>query len=418
MPMLKSRTTAYCLIAFLLPAISAQTTMASDFSLPFVSISDLGNVYSGWAAEAYDASTTYTNPAGLTLITKPQIIIAAVDVTGHTQFQGTATSLLGAPQTGTATGTAGGFAPLLYAAAPLAKNIVFGFGVNAPFGLGTNYPKNSIVRYAATRSQIVDVDLSPSLGVKINDKLSAGVGVDFQRLTVTLDNMYGLGIPPDSEGQNHLAGWGYGWHGGLLYQLMPSTRVGLSYNSQTMFHTTGDSEVFSTTGETRTTNQKANTPLPARAQVSIYHEVTPRWALMGSIFYDRWSTLNQITLKNTMTTVGITPVTILLQYHDTFDFAVGTNVKVTEKLMLRTGVQFFNTPSNNRDRSVTDPVGTMTLLGVGAHYQQNAYIGYDVGYAHDFFEQTVINFVTPFNTVIGHSTMGTNIFGLQVTCNI
>ncbi len=414
----KGKVTFCSFVALVLSLVSMQV-FASDFSLPFVSVSGLGNAYSGWAAEAYDASTTTTNPAGLVRITNPQLILAAVDVTGHTQFEGTATTPF-TSQTGSGTGTAGGLAPLFYLAIPLTKNVVFGFGVNAPFGLGTNYPNDSIMRYAATRSQIVDVDFSPSLGLKLNEQLSVGLGADFQRLTVTLNNMYGPPLAiPDVAGQNHLTVWGYGWHGGVLYQIMPTFRVGLSYNSQTMFHLTGDSEVFGPTGELRTTNQKANTPLPARAQLSIYRDITPRWSLMASLFYDRWSALNQIVLKNTMTPFGTTtPVTIPLQYHDTFDYAVGANFKATEKWLLRAGVQYFNTPSNNRNRSVADPVAQMLLVGIGAHYQHSSRLGVDIGYAHDFFRQAAINFVTPIATLIGHSTMGTNIYGLQATFNL
>lgn len=68
---------AGCTIILLQAAVSTQVC-ASDFSLPFVSVSGLGNAYSGWAADAYDASTTYTNPAGLVKIKSPQLIIAAV----------------------------------------------------------------------------------------------------------------------------------------------------------------------------------------------------------------------------------------------------------------------------------------------------------------------------------------------------
>lgn len=394
----------------------SQQSVASDFSLPFINGADLGNVYSGWAASANDASTAYANPAGLVRITQPQVVAAAVSVMGHTQFQGTSTTLVSS-QTGVANGVAGGFGPLLYFAAPISKNVVIGFGANSPFGLGTNYRTDSIVRYAATRTKIVDVDLGPSIGVKINEKLSLGLGFDAQRLTATLNSMYGPPFSvPDAELQNHLTGWGYGWHGGVLYQFMPTTRAGISYNSQTMFHTTGDSEVFGNTGEIRTTNQKASIILPSRTQLSIYHELTPRWALMGTVFYDHWSSLNQVTLKNTMTPFGtLTSATIPLQYHDTFDYAIGTNFKATEKWMFKTGVQYFNTPSNNRDRSVPDPIGQMILVGLGAHFQQNCHLGYDIGYAHDFFQQTVINYVTPFNTVIGHSNTGSNVFSAQIT---
>lgn len=37
----------------------------SDFNLPFVNTSGLGVAYADWATAASDASTAYTNPAGL-----------------------------------------------------------------------------------------------------------------------------------------------------------------------------------------------------------------------------------------------------------------------------------------------------------------------------------------------------------------
>jgi long-subunit fatty acid transport protein len=39
---------------------------ASDFNVPFVSASGLGNLYADWATNIDDSSNSFTNPAGLT----------------------------------------------------------------------------------------------------------------------------------------------------------------------------------------------------------------------------------------------------------------------------------------------------------------------------------------------------------------
>ncbi|OAI49759.1 hypothetical protein AYO45_02150 [Gammaproteobacteria bacterium SCGC AG-212-F23] len=395
-------------------------SFSSDFSLPFYNASELGNTYAGWAAYANDASTSYTNPAGLSRITNPQFIASAISVQGSVPFVGTASTPV-ASVTGKTNGSAGGFAPMLYLSAPVFnnKNIVLGFSENVPFGLGTDYAKTSLVRYAATRTQAVDLDLSPSAGFKINDQFSVGIGLDVQRITITLNHMFGPPLAiPDFEGQNHLNGWGVGYHAGVLYQFIPSTRVGVSFNSQSVFHTTGDSILFTPISEIRTTSQKINITLPARAQASLYHDLNRCWALMGSVLYTHWSTLQQVILQNTVTPIGVIPVIIPFQYHDTFDYAVGANFAPNNQWILRAGVQFLNAPSNARDRAPNDPTGKMRLVGIGTHYQQNKCIGYDLSYAHNFFGRTTINYVTPLASVIGHSHPSSDVFGAQLTWNI
>lgn len=405
----------FCIILSTLFTIPT-STYASDFNIPFINAADLGNTYAGWAASATDASTTYSNPAGLVKINHPQIVAGVLDIFGTTKFKGTTNSLF-MSESGRAHGTLGGLLPVVYVAKPITSNVVFGFGINAPFGLGSNYHKDSIVRYFATRSQIVVADVSPSLGFVVNDKFSVGLGVDVERAYLTLDNMYGLPpIIPDSEGQNHLFGTGVGYHAGALYQVTPATRLGISYNSQVMFHLSGSSEVYMPNNINFRVHQKASTALPSYAQASIYSNLSPRWAAMATVFYTHWSVVQHILLKNTVLPGGITtPVRLPFEYHNTVDFALGLTAKANEKWLLRTGVTFYGAPSNDRDRTVADPIGRMILVGLGAHYQYSPCQGYDIGYAHDFFKQTPIHTVIPFNTANGHSNSQSNIIGVQGT---
>jgi long-chain fatty acid transport protein len=397
---------------------------ASDFNVPFMNASGLGDAYADWATATDDASAAYSNPAALVKLNHQQLVLAPLGILGSAKYTG---SMMSPPppfpltENGSATSRIGAFMPSIYYASPKWHKLVFGFSQTTPFALGTSYAKDSITRYVATRSQIVVVDLSPSVGYEINDQVSVGFGLDAARLAFTLNSMSRSPFPgPDFEGQNHLSGWGFGWHGGVLYNVLPTkTRIGLSFNSMMMFHSYGNSESYTPFGTFRTTNQKSFAPLPARTQLSIHQEIGSRWAVMGTVFYTNWNTFQKLTMRNVQIPTGATiSVTIPFEYHNTFDYSIGTSFQATDKWLLRTGLQWMNTPSNNRDRGVTDPIGSAIVWGVGAHYQQNAMLGYDMSIGHSFFKQEPVNLVTPAATFSGHNTAQTTVFGAQINWNI
>ncbi|WP_454782674.1 OmpP1/FadL family transporter [Legionella sp. WA2022007384] len=409
--------------------MAAPVLATSDFNLPFVNTSGLGVAYADWASAASDASTAYTNPAGLVKLTHQQIVGNALGIIGTARFTGTATTPtfpfpFPVVQSGEAKSQIKAFLPSFYYSAPLNQRISFGFNLTTPFGLGTNYgsTRSSIARYATTRAQVVGIDAGPSLGVKITDRFSVGAGFDALHLAFTLNNMYGppVSFPFDSRLENHLSGWGYGWHGGALFDFTPETRIGFSYYSRISLTTTGHSTVHAPAigpevAIFRTNQQRTKAALPARGDLSLQHDFTKRWTGMATVFYTHWSTFKQITMENTETPMGVTlPVTIPFNYHNCFDYAVGATYKATEKILLRGGIKFMSTPSNDRDRGIADPVGSATILAAGAHYQQDEHLSYDVGVGHSFFNPMSVNLVTPLTALKGHTHTQTTAIGGQI----
>lgn len=420
------RQLSHLYLAISVLSLSSPNWASSDFSLPFVNTASLGVAYADWATAASDASTSYTNLAGLVKLAHQQIVGNALGIFGTARFTGTAvTPSFPFPfpvvQSGVARSQIKAFMPSFYYSKPINKRITVGFNFTTPFGLGTNYgsSSSSIARYASTRSQVVGIDVGPSVGVKITDRFSVGAGFDALHLAFTLNNMYGppISFPLDSRLENHLSGWGYGWHGGLLFDFSPETRIGLSYNSKISITTNGHSTVHVPwEGVFRTNQQQTKAALPARAQLSLQHDFTQRWTGMATVFYTNWRTFNQITMDHTETPMGVTiPVTIPFNYHNCFDYAVGATFKATPKMLLRGGIQFMSTPSNDQDRGIADPVGSATILAVGAHFQPTENLGYDVGIGHSFFNQMPVNLVTPVTSLSGHTNTQTTAIGGQIT---
>lgn len=66
-------------------------------------------------------------------------------------------------------------------------------GINAPFGLATKYNNTWVARYHAIDTDLLTMNINPSLGYKINDQLSLGLGLSAQYLDAELSNAIDFG---------------------------------------------------------------------------------------------------------------------------------------------------------------------------------------------------------------------------------
>jgi long-chain fatty acid transport protein len=62
-----------------------------------------------------------------------------------------------------------------------------GLGITAPLGGGVDYGKDFVGRYQAQRSVMTGLGITPSVGYKVNDKLSLGGGISFIYSNLDLD---------------------------------------------------------------------------------------------------------------------------------------------------------------------------------------------------------------------------------------
>jgi len=418
----------------ILLGIACANVSASSAQLYFNNASGLGNANAGEAAIADDASTVYNNPAGLTLIDHPQLVAGMVEGRFDGHFVGTDTyaipGVVSIAQTGYTNGipTYGPY-PFVYYSHPINDAFTFGFGMLTPFGIGIQIPQASRVRYAGTRFLMYDIDLSPSIGWRITDALSFGLGLDLQYLeyyTRSMSPSFTGG--PDAKTINDAHDWATGFHFGFLYKLNQKIRAGLTFHSQTVFHPNGRSEYVFTPGayvgnEIVSNSYKFKTLVPATTTVSIYDDVTPQWAMMGTVGYSKWSALRQTIYQNIAaptSTGGPSQVNgpTTQYYHDTWRVAVGTNYKVNPRWTVRLGTSFESDPTNDKYRPLTDPGSQAISLNVGVHYQALKTLGLDLGYQHSFISASSVNTVNGLNTEYGQVYMDRDALGGQLTWDI
>ena len=58
----------------------------------------------------------------------------------------------------------------------LTPALSLGLGINAPFGLKTEYDSNWIGRFHAIKSEVRTINVNPSIAFKVNDQISLGAG--------------------------------------------------------------------------------------------------------------------------------------------------------------------------------------------------------------------------------------------------
>ena len=78
----------------------------------------------------------------------------------------------------------------------------------------------------------------------------------------------------------------------------------------------------------------------------------------------------------------------------------------------------MGTPSNNHDRGIADPIGSATIVTVGAHFNATEQLGVDLGVGHSFFKQMPINYRNPLTALKGHTNAQTTVIGGQVNWKI
>lgn len=386
----------------LLLAGCANLAQAAGFGLIEQNASGIGNAYAGQAAAATDASTIYFNPAGMTYLPDRQVVMAGHLIKPQARFSGSST--IGGGNGGDAGGLA--FVPNGYFAFRLTPDVHLGVGMNAPFGLATEYDPTWAGRTQAIKSELKTINVNPSIAWKVNDSLSLGAGLSLQYIEATLSNATGVGLPPDVgvvKGDDY--GWGFNL--GALWQLNAATRIGLTYRSEVDYTLEGDLKV---NGVTQVDPVFADATMPDSASLSLFHRVNERWDLLADATWTGWSDFRELRIVNTA-------ILVEHNWRDTWRFSVGTNYRYNDRLTLRGGVAFDQRAASDTYRTARIPDEDRTWLAFGAQYRMSSRMAIDVGYAHLFVSDARINKPENGVTLTGTYDASVDILSAQMTLN-
>jgi long-chain fatty acid transport protein len=402
----------------------------SGFQLMEQNASGLGNAYAGQAAAAENASTIFFNPAGMTRLPGRQISGALNAILPSTKFSdsGASRSPLGQPlgPGGTNGGDAGdwAFVPNLYVSWQVAPSWWVGIGANAPFGLKTEYDADFIGRFQSQRSEVKTIDINPSVAFRVNDALSIGAGLSWQKGELKIDRSAFVGVAAPAQLRLDDDAWGYNL--GVLASLGKDLRIGLAYRSALEYDLTGTSVVSGIPlAGTAVNGVAANIKLPDTLSWSIAYAATPRWEILGDITYTWWSKIKSVPVVATTTSVlraqGQILDTFNLQFKDSYRIGVGLNYRWREDFTWKFGIAYDKTPVPDAFRTTFLPDQDRTWVAVGGKYRFSKQAALDVGYAHLFIkdasidQQRGIGVLGAQGNVVGRYDADVNLLSVQLT---
>jgi len=417
-------------------AITAGSAFGAGFALIEQSVKGLGTAFSGGAAVAEDPSTVYFNPAGMTRLEGQQATAGFHVIMPSAEFK--LNSATNAPPlsqpiysdaAGTTQNTSGdagvvGTAPNLYYTHNLGNKWSVGFGVNVPFGLATEYDKNWVGRYHAVDSEVMTINLNPSVAYKVNDQLSLGFGVSAMYMEAVLSQMIDFGLAtfsvhstpslvsnPNMDVYSNMEAdsWGYGFNLGALYELNDNTRFGFSYRSEVEQDLEGTVDFVhpeaSVVGATLAGAAASNFPdqgvsgtitLPASAQMSVFHQLNSQWAVMADIMWTEWSSFEDLTIKFDQgigTGLSKKQSVTQEQWDDNWRYSAGATFAPNENLILRGGLAYDETPIPDEYRTPRIPGTDRFWVALGGGYVMDDW-SFDAAYAHLFVDDSSVNLKT------------------------
>jgi long-chain fatty acid transport protein len=343
-----------------------------------VGTEDLGLASAGYTARAQDASTVFTNPAGMTRLEGSQATLGGQVLYGDVAFtvgQGTSPALGGGSGGYPIGWFPGGGAFYSYSVSP---DLKLGFAATGNFGLALDYDNDWVGRYYVQEGTLIGVSFLPSIAFRVNPQVSVGASVNLMygklRTQVAINNITG----PDGQLLLNTHEWGYGANLGILYEPSRTTRFGLTWNSQVDLDFSAPTQWSGLAPGLRTiladrgllnTTLDLGVKVPQGLNGSFFHQVDSRWAVLGSVGWQQWSKFGYFE-------VGINSndprsVTQDLDFKDTWHVALGAQYQMDSAWRLDFGVAYDSGFQDASNISPMLPADSAWRFGIGGQKQES-----------------------------------------------
>lgn len=410
------------------------------------SVKELGQSFSGATTNTEDGSSVYYNPAAMAQIHGGLLSLAGYAIIPSANFKDSGSRLSPAVGGSPLTGSDGGDAaitsliPNFYYLQELTDRLVFGLGVNAPFGSHNAYQPDWKGRYQTLGSELKTLNINPGLALRISDEVSVGAGLSVQYLRASLTNAIDFGtvclaafgpapcagsglLPQQADGRVSLSGdsVALGYNFGIYYSPDPDTRIGASYRSRIEHHVEGTADfdvpaaALPLTANTFFTDTRAATAttMPDSVAFGFTRKLDSQWTVNGDALWTHWG-LNQ-ELRTRFASAQPDFVE-RLDWQDTWRYALGVSFRSDASWTFRTGLAYDQSPIPNRtQRSPRIPDNDRIWLSIGLSYRLFDQFTVHGAYAHLFFTDAPINHTgSTGDQLVGRFQQQADILGLQL----
>jgi long-chain fatty acid transport protein len=408
------------------PRLAARLAAAALVLVPSAALAnafalDIQGVYANGTAGAAagdprDPAVQFVNPAALAALDGTRVTAGGMLVFPRAPFTDAGSTLaVGLPVPGQdGDGAQDGQVPWVFASHRVAPSVVLGFGLTTPFGLATDFGKDSafVGRYQGIESRIESVALGPAVGWHVGGRLALGAALSARRdhvvqsLAIDLGSQcagavdvdtcaaaFGL-VPGQSDALGTFDGEGGSWTStvGATLEPVEGTTLGLAWRHEVRGSVRGD-ETFALPPGAADFLLAAGTPgaltgSPAGMELKLPDFVTlhgshraGKVTVLAAVQWTHWKDFDEVALIADSEATGVS-VTSTQRYKNALRFALGAAWAVRPGIDLYAGAAFEQTPIQAAYRQATLPEMDSIILALGGEVALGAGFSVAAGWQH------------------------------------
>lgn len=365
-------------------ALASSEVRAAGFSIFEQGARGMG--FAGaYTAQTQDPSAIFHNPAGIAFLKGKRLYLGGTFVKPYSDFTG-ADPYPGAGRT--ETGDVGAIPlPAIYYSQQFSDRLTFGLGVNAPFGLKTQWanPDTYSGRYVSLLADLKSLSLNPVVAYKLEDRLAVAAGVDVRFSQVSLArrvpavNPFTLKVV-DVAQVDLKSDWntGVGFNLGVLAKPTEKLSVGASYRHKVKVDYTGNAAFDQISTGNLSLDQLVKQTLPQGVQslqtsiefpgiatVGAAYEFGD-WTAEADLVWYQWSTFGSLSLE--FSDRPDLNETIVEAYSNAFQYRFGVERRLSDRWAVRGGYFYDSSPAPTASVSPLLPDADRNGFALGASW--------------------------------------------------
>jgi long-chain fatty acid transport protein len=272
--------------------------------------------------------------------------------------------------------------PSFFSVTTLSDRVALGVGVTSNWGLATDWGQTSFTRYNNTRFEMKNTDYLMNMAYKLTEQFSFGLGAVIDNSSVSKEKKFWQAAGDGDfklEGNNTAAGFMVA----ALYKLNERHQFGIQYKSSIRRKYHGKVHLDNMSAATMSaynfpessyeTDVVEKYTLPQSIDLGYVFKVSPQWTLAANVSWMDWSCVKKEELAYPEETDATRLAFLNIgnpanrDWHSSISFGLGTEYALSERLRLRTGYFFHQSPipQDTFDASLPDADSQALSLGFG-----------------------------------------------------
>ncbi|MGL5318011.1 MAG: OmpP1/FadL family transporter [Bacteroidales bacterium] len=260
----------------------------------------------------------------------------------------------------------------LYAGFKIYDNLAAGISVTTPYGSSLNWGKDWAGAHLVQDISLKSFNIQPTIAYKPFERLSIGAGLMIMTGDVAISRAMmpkgALGafdpdlkdVVPVSATLGGKSKLGLGFNVGAQFDVTDQITLGVSYRSKVKMKVEeGTAELTYASEAIKDMISKipglplpileqgtfeATMPMPSNLNVGLSYKPTERITLAAELQMVGWAAYDSLNIKFTEAVLGEYNINAEKNYRNTFIYRIGAEYKTTERLDLRAGVYYDESP--------------------------------------------------------------------------